>query len=840
MQDTLNARFRAPLKDYYRRRIIVWRDENGEFAETVQEMTLENARVLVMRQDHMFELRRQIEKDFADENILLYCPLRFEKPQDNWLLDVFLYSEEFRADYWSLLFQELNIENSRTVREYARTVSAFFASKERRNRLKALRERYGNEKELQTGIFCVLCGLKTFDMGGVVRAVLTADDENSPLPVLEKHCGEDAFWNVMQEEYGYQGAHKIAPLACHILNSAVLLHTDEDSLRGLQGSAVHAQNAYSLFSAWLREDSARLLDVCQRAEEYGNIPAKLAALDRQTLMGLVVYPAADQILLASLLKGFAEGFFSTDDAETLLQVRVDKPWHDVFAPYYAAVRALTDIQLFYLPHREALRFDSAETAWRSYENDLYRMDWHYRAFCNAYESALGCGITALEDDLKAAREAIERIYKNWFLTELNDNWTEKLERETIEKALPHALRQEQFYDRFLSRMDSRVFVIISDGLRYETARELTERINGRFNGNAECSAMAALIPTITPVGMAALLPHWRIRIEDDLRVRCDGMPTDAPNREAVLKARRNESIAVTFDVFRQMNRAQRQELAKNAKVVYIYHDVIDACGESGGRVLAACDTAMQNLILMLRILVNELSAATVYITADHGFLYTQSPLDEYEKTDREVVEGEILEYKRRYAIARNPRYDPRAIYLPLNGLGREDLTGIFPRGGRRFRLQGSSSSYMHGGLSLQEMMVPLIQYQNKKSGQKGYTAITKTDIVLLGDHREISNNLFTLAFFQKEPCIGKVQPRRVLARFEDGNGRVISDEHIINGSSVAQENSERVSRVSFRLLGSGYDRALDYWLVLTDQEDRQEIARIPFRINIVFGLDFGF
>lgn len=90
-------------------------------------------------------------------------------------------------------------------------------------------------------------------------------------------------------------------------------------------------------------------------------------------------------------------------------MRADKPWHDVFAPYYAAVQALTDIQLFYLAHREALRFDSAETAWRSYENDLYRMDQHYRTFCNAYEAALGCGITALEDDLKEAREAIERI-----------------------------------------------------------------------------------------------------------------------------------------------------------------------------------------------------------------------------------------------------------------------------------------------------------------------------------------------------------------------------------------------------------------------------------------------
>jgi len=147
VKDTLNARFRAPLKDYYKRRIIVWKDEEGEFAESIAEMQLDNARILTMQKDCMFELRRQIEVDYADENLLIYCPMAFEKPQDNWLLDVFLYSEEFRADYWSLLFAELNIENARPVREYARSVSAFFQSKERRAKLHGLRARYANERE---------------------------------------------------------------------------------------------------------------------------------------------------------------------------------------------------------------------------------------------------------------------------------------------------------------------------------------------------------------------------------------------------------------------------------------------------------------------------------------------------------------------------------------------------------------------------------------------------------------------------------------------------------------------------------------------------------------------
>ena len=138
MKDTLNARFRAPLKEHYRRRIIVWKDEEGEFADAAAELELENARILVMQKDHMFELRRQIEVDCAQENLLIYCPLSFSKPQDNWLLDVFLYSEEFRADYWSLLFQELNIADSPDVRTYARSVADFFGSKERREKLRAL------------------------------------------------------------------------------------------------------------------------------------------------------------------------------------------------------------------------------------------------------------------------------------------------------------------------------------------------------------------------------------------------------------------------------------------------------------------------------------------------------------------------------------------------------------------------------------------------------------------------------------------------------------------------------------------------------------------------------
>lgn len=839
MKDTLNARFRAPLKDYYKRRIIVWKDEEGEFAESIAEMQLDNARILTMQKDCMFELRRQIEVDYADENLLIYCPLAFEKPQDNWLLDVFLYSEEFRADYWSLLFAELNVENARPVREYARSVSAFFQSKERRVKLHGLRAKYANERELQTGIFGVLCGTKAYGFAEVVRAVLSVDvdDENAALAAMTKFCGEDAFWIACEDMYGYAGDHDVERLACHMLVTAAMNSADDNPFASLPFGAVHTLQAYGFFVDWMRADREGLSLLCQRVEDRFRIASMLSRISRDILMRMNVFPAADRLLLDTTLISFAEGRFNLDDAETLLLMRRDQAWAADYVAYYDAVRALIDMQRFYLAWRNGFHFTELKEIWTAYQKELYRMDQHYRAFCVNFDHALSLGMMSLEDSLKAAADAAERLYKNWYLNELNTQWTQLMSVQGI-GALTGVARQQNFYRENVANADSRIYVVISDGLRYEVAQELAAQMTGKLNGNAECENMVCMLPSITPVGMAALLPHKALELDDNLRIRCDGMSTDASNRRNVLSTACVENIAVDYADFRQYNKAQRSELVRGKKVVYIYHDAIDRVGESEGNVLQACDAAIGELMQLMRILVNELSAANVMITADHGFIYTRSALDEYEKTGKEILSGEILEYKRRYAITRREQDNHSAVSMALDNLGRTDLYAAFPIGCMRFRLQGGGSVYMHGGLSLQEMMVPVIRYQNRKTGQKGFTAITKADIELLGENRKISNNLFTLNFYQKQPCGGKIQPRTVMARFEDANGYVISDEHRIICDLTAVENNQRTMRVTFRLLGSGYDRNAAYDLVLRDEN--AEIVRIPFRIDIIFANDFDF
>ena len=60
---------------------------------------------------------------------------------------------------------------------------------------------------------------------------------------------------------------------------------------------------------------------------------------------------------------------------------------------------------------------------------------------------------------------------------------------------------------------NRVFVIISDALRYEVAVSLLEELSREMQGKVKLSSMQGIFPTETKFGMAALLPHKELSVE---------------------------------------------------------------------------------------------------------------------------------------------------------------------------------------------------------------------------------------------------------------------------------------------------------------------------------------
>ena len=147
-------------------------------------------------------------------------------------------------------------------------------------------------------------------------------------------------------------------------------------------------------------------------------------------------------------------------------------------------------------------------------------------------------------------DKVEGLYGNWFLGQLGGNWASVCADELSEYG--HILevpKQTDFYKSKIKNADTRMFVIISDALRYEVAATLAEQLRREKQSKVELSSMQGIFPTITKFGMAALLPHDEITVEQHgeiLKVLADGQATDSNYRDKVLKAANPKSIALKY------------------------------------------------------------------------------------------------------------------------------------------------------------------------------------------------------------------------------------------------------------------------------------------------------
>ncbi len=71
----LEQRFAEPLEEFYKRRIIFWNDEDGDFKDEINDLELSNAKVLILNDTNQFESKRILSSLDLDSNYLVYNPL---------------------------------------------------------------------------------------------------------------------------------------------------------------------------------------------------------------------------------------------------------------------------------------------------------------------------------------------------------------------------------------------------------------------------------------------------------------------------------------------------------------------------------------------------------------------------------------------------------------------------------------------------------------------------------------------------------------------------------------------------------------------------------------------
>lgn len=848
----LKERFAAPLPEFYRRRIVFWEDPEREFERDIDELHLNGVHIVKLTGTNNFAVKKMLLHDDLQNDYLVYSPLSYADVQDNWLQDIEYYSEIFRADFISMQMEELNIAPSAAMRKTLKLYAKFLESKERCQKLRRIGRDYQTPLQLHIDIMAVLAGLNGGSAQDIIIAVLSAGsdkDSNEVLQNIRKFGSIEAFWQLVRKYTGYieEEDKPLRELAAHILLTALSQTMNASVLKGLERFISDSNKAYcySLVSEWRSsEDCDVLYELCRTVEQELRLSARFDKLEPETLITGDIFPCINESILGQFYHEISDHVVRVDLLMKVCENRRTAGWYRQFSDYFDCLFFIGKMELFRQEHGGDFHIVEPQKVWQLYTSDLYRMDSYYRRFHRAFGHSLQNANDVLEDSLKLVAEYVEALYRNWFLHELTASWTNAASDDLASLGYVSEIRrQRDFYKHYIAPVtrNSRVFVIISDALRYEVAAELTERLVRTTRGTAELESMQAVFPSITKFGMAALLSGNRLSVDDSMNVLVDGQPTrSTADRNAVLNRDKN-SAAVQYAELLSMKKAERRELISGKDVIYIYHNEIDAIGDklpTESKVFDACETAMQELSGILRIVTNELNGTNVFITADHGFLYTYQPLNESDKVDRTAFSGEVYELGRRYALTST---DTTAEHLLPVNLAREldgmPVNGFAPRDTIRMKVQGGGENYVHGGISLQELAVPVIAYKNLRTNSKNYVEVTDAELKLLSETRKITNLIFSLDFYQRQPVGDKVQPCTYTLYMTDEDGVIISDRQTVIADKSSENASDRTFRVRFNLKAGTYSNKKIYRLIIANDTDVEEIE---FHIDIAFADDFGF
>lgn len=855
IQYTLNERFTAPLPEFYQRRIIFWQDEDREFESTLDELELPGVNIIKLTGANNFAVKKLLLHDDLTGNYLIYNPFSYASPQDDWLRDIELYSEEFRADYYSILMSELSINPSPVMRRTVKLYSTFFDNKERVARLRRIGREYQTPLQLHIDIMAVLAGLPGGSAQDVFIAVLSAgldEENNAALNNIKKFGNIEAFWQLARKYTGFihEEDSPLGFFASHVLLTALAQTMNPSVLKGLERFISESNKAYcySIVHEWRnRENNTALWDLCRTVEQELQLPSRFDKQEIETLLTGDIFPSLHEVILKRFFSEAAEQVVKPDLILKTVENRRTSGWIEHFSYYYDCLYFIAKMQAFYQNNAAGFHIVEPKAVWKLYTENAYEMDSFYRHFHYAFGCTLKDSNTLLEDKLKHAAEYVEGLYQNWYLKELTGCWTNAISDNLASLGYVSEIgKQRDFYSRYIKPLagkNTRAFIIISDALRYEVAAELCDTLIRTTKGTAKLEAMQAIFPSITKFGMAALLPGRKITVDEDMSVYVEKLPTSStPDRERVLCASNPNSVAIQYNDVLGMKRAERRELVSGKEVVYIYHNTIDAIGDKApteNKVFEACEDAVQEISNILRIIVNDMQGTDIFITSDHGFLYTYSPLTEGDKIGKSTFTGKIYEVGRRYALTEPSAMAEYLLPVQLDGeIGGVPVKGYTPQDSTRIKISGGGENYVHGGVSLQELCVPVISFKNLRTSSKKYVEVTNAELKLLSESRKVSNLLFSLDFFQRQPVGDKVQPCAYTIYMTDDEGVPVSDRQTVIADRTSLNASERVFRVRFNLKAGAYDSKKIYRLVIANETDLPE--EVEFHIDIAFADDFGF
>ena len=846
-------------------RLVFWYDPEQSFSEEITAITIDDVTLLDMSNVSVFETKKRIELDEPANQFLLYFPYSEPEAERDWLLDIRLYSEQFFADASSMLLNELGIPKM-ALRGHIRKRESFFTNKQRLAALKRFVTEDETEASLDRKMMAVVIKADSASLTDIIfqlvksysEALLAGSNDIELVLQCEKFGLLDSFWLELESQFSYESAQPsiedfVLKLFCTEFWSQIDADDRDWLLNNVLKTGSGRATALAFMTGWRDSRSfAESHDVISKIiGQQLEVDTRCKSYHPVQIMECDTFEVVEQAIIRGLVGDLLDPSHKLDRVQfdRLLSRRLVSHWCLSRKEYTAIYEALRNAeQLFYLRQQfvDGFHYDSSQSMYEAYVNELYLFDQAYRLFNEHVASVLSKGA----DILRQLDDEVENLYTHWYLYELGLGWDRLVESEQLlgNWKIEGVSQQHRFYEaqvvsRLRSKQTKRLFVIISDALRYEVAQELTLSINAEKRFKAELGTQLGVLPSYTQLGMAALLPHQELSYESGQgsAVYVDGQSTQGlDNRNTILE--KVKGMAVSSKELMSWSNQDGRENIKGANVVYIYHDTIDAIGDklsTEEKTFEACRTAIEELKDLVGRVINRLNGSRVLLTADHGFLFQQKALTKADKTVLPTKPIGTIEAKKRYIIGEsllaNESCWKGLIADTANGSGETEF--LIPKGAQRFHFIGGAR-FVHGGAMLQEVCVPMIAVSALRGEKMVQHEKQPVGVVVKTQPIKIVNNIDKISFIQTEPVGERLVARQVDIFIVDKDGKTVSSRETIKFDSQSQSMDERSRDVRLKLIGSQFERHASYSLVLENTETQTRYNQYAVTIDLAFQDDF--
>lgn len=825
----------ALTKLFDRHRIVFWNDAKQELRADFVSLQLAGVEKLELTNNE-FGAKYRILRQHPEQKFLLYR----EGPQpadlENWLLDAQLAHGEFRADRVAIWLADLELDLA--FAEVVQSHTEFYQAAKRLVSLKGFLQPGDTIGHIRLKMLAVCTGAQP-RMDAILENLLAelADEKDEKLKLINR-CGLEPFlWEQMARDFGYQ------PETPGIRDFAIELFKSCYAM-GTEGPVRLNPDALVFLNRWKdsRQFAIPFETLSSECAMVLDIERDLEKRDFRDLIEWDYFRLIDRKIISDLVRAVAARTVSAGDVALWVRQRRQRHWYADHRHEYEAVDSAA--RFLHTLDETSLTMESLEEGVHRYSRSWFQLDQLYRQFTwHVRESGHASLMGALQ-------ERIENLYANTFLLKVNDRWQSFVDAASHWDA-PPVPRQSEFFERYVRpflRKDTKVCVIISDALRFEIGDELLGRIRKEDRYSAELEPALSMLPSFTQLGMAALLPHKQLSLADNdsSAVLVDGQSSQGTaNRQKILaQLAPHRATATKGDEVMKLTGDACRELLRDNDLLYVYHNGIDAVGDkrdSEEAVFQAVEETLEELIRLIKKL-TAANATNLLVTADHGFLYQDRAIEESDFSGVEA-DGDVIHFRnRRFVLGRGlkPAAALRKFTSAELGLS-GDVEVQIPKSINRLRLKGAGSRYVHGGASLQEVVIPILRINKKRQSDISFVEVD----ILPGASSIVSASQHAVILYQAQPTTEKVQGRTLRAGIYNDTGELISDTQDLVFDLKSENPRERELKVSF-LLSRRADESNGKEVILKLTEKHagtshdKEYKSVRYTLRRSFTRDFDF